>query len=623
MTKAKSSGHFAVGGSGYFYHNDRSHKTKNSIFSDEKNDVSCSANEAMKMYRQELQKRSEAYTARTNQKLQKNIATHRSLIINLHKHHTLNDLEEVKNYLEKSLDTKVLQIAIHRDEGYIDKETGEEHKNYHAHIELMGIDSHGISIAQHQNKNKSKKQVEATREKRLDKKFYSEFQTFLANTLGMERGKRNSKAKRLDTYEFKREAEKIAKEKRATISQVKAQLKAEKQALIDSQKATKEDHANLRKRYKELEALARKKELTISDLKTELAEKSKKKPLLEKIGFTSNAKDEEIEKLTKINRKLKSRLKQANSKIEAIEKQKPDIIEYIKDLQAQIESLEKQKQKEKIVEKIVEMPKIEYVENPVNIELKRKIRELEQELNKHKKENEISTQHSYQHLLFFKHYKALVTTDLSDYYVKSQDQKTIFSSKKKNVEVHDAGDRLVAKSTNIQEQVKLMLDIAKAKKWDITTLIINGSDEFKNEAHKQIAERLEIAEDFKIFDELYSEPEEPKEPEPQPEAKLEPKEPKEPEKPKEKKVYKKPPLKKGEIDIALENTKNMPIILSEMSKQFEHINNDNSTLLDHQEIIKNSTQDPLVEKTKEDIEEDKAWEEVVRKNLGNKNPSMF
>ncbi len=544
MAEAKSSGHFAIGGSGYFYHNDRSHKTKNSIFSDEKNDVSCSANEAMKLYRQELAIRTQAYTTRTNQKLQKNIATHRSLIINLHQQHTLNDLKKVKDYLENALDTKVLQMAIHRDEGYIDKETDEQHKNYHAHIEIMGIDSHGISIAQHQNKNKSKKHVKATRQKRLDKKFYSEFQTFLANTLGMERGKRNSKAKRLDTYEYKREAEKIAKEKRATIAQVKAQLKAEKQALIDSQKATQIDYTNLRKKYKKLEDLARKKELTISELETELAEKSKNKPLLEKLGLTSTKKDEEIEKLTKINRKLKSRLKQANSKIEAIEKQKPDIIEYIKDLQAQIESLEKQKQKEKIVE----VPKVEYVEkiveNPVNIELKRKIRELEQELNKHKKENEISTKHSFQHLLFFKQYKALITTDLSSYFVKSQGEKTVFTSQKKSVEVIDTGDRLLAKNTNIQEQVKLMLDIAKAKKWNLEKLQINGSDEFKNEAKKQIAERLEIAEQFALFDE--PEPEakpEPKEPESKPQPKPESKEPeskpqpkpesKEPEKPKE------------------------------------------------------------------------------------------
>jgi len=310
-----SSGHFAKGGAGYFAHNDRSSKTKNSIFHNEKNEVSCSATEAFKTYRSELAKRAEAYTARTNQKLQKNIVTHRSIIVNLEKHHSLKDLEKVKNYLEKTLDTKVLQIAIHRDEGYIDKDTKEEHKNYHAHIEIMGIDSHGISIAQHQNKFRIKKtdtdeqkkakiekqKVEQTRANRLDSTYYTKFQTYLANTLNMLRGRGGSKAKRLDTYEYKREAEirsdmvrEQTQELKATIKQVKAQKenllqtvvaklkdvnaqhKEEKQELKDSHTATKEDYAELNKKYKALEEKARKKDLTIQQLEQALTKKQAK-----------------------------------------------------------------------------------------------------------------------------------------------------------------------------------------------------------------------------------------------------------------------------------------------------------------------------------------------------------
>ncbi len=59
-----------------------------------------------------------------------------------------------------------------------------------------------------------------------------------------------------------------------------------------------------------------------------------------------------------------------------------------------------------------------------------------------------------------------------------------------------------------------------------------------------------------------------------------------------------------DIDIAVEN-KNESIILNPESKRFEHIaaEDDNSTPLDHQEIIKNSTQDPLVEDIKPETEE--------------------
>ena len=142
---AKSSIHIEAGQAGYLYHNSREKETKNSIFKDEQNEVSHNAKEAFEIYRAELQKRSQAYTERTRQKLQKNAITHLSAIVNLNKEHTLRDVEKLKEYLEKELDTKVFQVAIHRDEGHIN-EQGEAIKNYHAHIEFMGLDSQGYSV---------------------------------------------------------------------------------------------------------------------------------------------------------------------------------------------------------------------------------------------------------------------------------------------------------------------------------------------------------------------------------------------------------------------------------------------------------------------------------------------
>lgn len=475
MAEAKSSGHFAVGGSGYFYHNDRSHKTKNSIFSDEKNDVSCSANEAMKMYRQELQKRSEAYTARTNQKLQKNIATHRSLIINLHQHHTLDDLEEVKKYLEKSLDTKVLQIAIHRDEGYIDKETGEHHKNYHAHIEMMGIDSHGISIAQHQNKNKSKKQVEATREKRLDKKFYSDFQTFLADSLKMERGKHNSKAVRLDTYDWKREAEirsdlvtEATKEIKAKIKDVKAQFNQEKQALVDSGTATKEQHAILKAKYKELEALAKDKGLNLEQLKKLKGNKAIMEEIIEDFTKTALYKPDDYKVTTAAEVKEAQEVAKAQAKeLEELRVLKRQNRKEIEKLREQVQELESD-----------------------NYSLKEKLRELEKELNNNRADNQISTEKSYQHKLFFVEYKALVITDLTGFFIDTKGMDTKLFNTKKDIKVIDKGDKILALGKNMQEQVKLILDIAQAKGWNLSNLNIRGDEYFISEVKRQISERI-------------------------------------------------------------------------------------------------------------------------------------
>ena len=235
-----SSGHFAKGHSGYFFHNDRTSETKNSIFDTSKNEYSCSAKEALQIYQQELSIRSQKYTELTNQKLQKQTVTHRSLIINLQQHHTLQDLKKVKEYLEISLDTKVLQIAIHKDEGYVDDD-GKKHINYHAHIEFMGIDRYGISLAQHQNKKNSKVKVEQTRVNRLDSKFYTKFQTFLANQLEMQRGKKHSKARRLDTYEYKAHKEK----ENENTQEIKLTVKGLKQEIQNLRNELQEKNAKL------------------------------------------------------------------------------------------------------------------------------------------------------------------------------------------------------------------------------------------------------------------------------------------------------------------------------------------------------------------------------------------
>ena len=197
----KSSIHIEAGNLGYLFHNDRSKPTANSIFSQEKNEYFNDAKTALEIYRQELQKRSGAYTKRTGKKLHKNTITHLSAIVNLEQYHTLQDVKKIAEYLEQELDTKVFQIAVHRDEGYLDEETGEKHINYHAHLELMGLDTEGKSIR-----------------RKLDRKFLINLQSKVAEILQMERGinytaERKKRPKRLDTYEYKeharRKAEKV------------------------------------------------------------------------------------------------------------------------------------------------------------------------------------------------------------------------------------------------------------------------------------------------------------------------------------------------------------------------------------------------------------------------------
>ncbi len=155
-----------------------------------------------------------------NRKLPSNATLIKEAIINLEAHHNLQDLEKVKDTLEKEYGYKITDISIHRDEGYIYTDTknyimgrnqyknldetphiaeldkdnkfyewtlkdnnwikGDEikdykiHYNYHAHIVMLNYDfsKHGTI--------------------RNNLKDLSKMQTLVAKDLGMQRGKCSS-----------------------------------------------------------------------------------------------------------------------------------------------------------------------------------------------------------------------------------------------------------------------------------------------------------------------------------------------------------------------------------------------------------------------------------------------
>lgn len=192
----KSSIHIEPGNLGNMYHVPREQETVNSIFPMDNNEVSLDAKSAISLYRHELQTRTRAYTDRTGQKLQKNVFTHLSAVINLKEDHTLKDLDPVVDHLEKTLDTKIILTGVHKDEGV---KLGNRKKiNTHGHMEMMGIDSMGQSIR-----------------KKLTRNYLIELQTIVAELLNMQRGGGGKrKRKRLGTYEYK-EAMRLLDEKRS------------------------------------------------------------------------------------------------------------------------------------------------------------------------------------------------------------------------------------------------------------------------------------------------------------------------------------------------------------------------------------------------------------------------
>ena len=262
----KSSIHIQKASGGSVHHNSRENFSHSVVFTDEKNEVWNNAKDSFTIYRDELKIRSEAYSNSTGQKLQSRAVTQLSAVLNLEQHHTLKDLEPIKKYLEKEFDTKVYQMAIHRDEGKIKhKETGEYlvsgtdfflnpkdnnlyydkkytkplnlqdyeiEKNYHAHIEMMGLKSDGKAIRQDMNKFK-----------------LSKLQDFVAESLQMERGNNyqiKKSAKILDTHQFK------ASKKRE--NEIINREKEDKKKLKEDLEKLKEENNLFRTELKEYEA---------------------------------------------------------------------------------------------------------------------------------------------------------------------------------------------------------------------------------------------------------------------------------------------------------------------------------------------------------------------------------
>ncbi|MDD3596176.1 LPD7 domain-containing protein [Sulfuricurvum sp.] len=99
---------------------------------------------------------------------------------------------------------------------------------------------------------------------------------------------------------------------------------------------------------------------------------------------------------------------------------------------------------------------------------------------------------TYQHKLFKKHYGRMTNHKFNGYFIDlDSSQGVTFTNEKRNINIVDHGDVITSNGIgNVKERAALMLDIAEAKEWDLSTLKITGSAAFKKEMHRQIAERI-------------------------------------------------------------------------------------------------------------------------------------
>ena len=99
---------------------------------------------------------------------------------------------------------------------------------------------------------------------------------------------------------------------------------------------------------------------------------------------------------------------------------------------------------------------------------------------------------SYQQKLFVEHYDYLIKDKLEGYYVKKENNEVIVSNFSKNIQIIDKGEEIVSvkNRTNIEEQVKIMIQIALAKDWKLENIEPYGDEDFINEANRQIADLI-------------------------------------------------------------------------------------------------------------------------------------
>ena len=279
-----SSIHIEKVSSGSFLHNDRTMKVSYLIDDSSLNECTKSATDSFIIFNELKQTATENYTNRTKQKIQKNTIFIKEAIVNLEAHHTLKDLQQIKEKLE-SYGFKVIQMSIHRDEGFVNKDN-EKEKNYHAHITMFNLD------------------IETGKTVKFGKNYKSELsklQTFTAETLQMQRGKisvedeahrlgkKLEKAtKRLGTHEYK-QAMKIKEKELEKVNynfkQMQKEITALKNISVLDKREMHKMNSQIRKlkdsdklkseKIKELQSELDNKDLTIAELDSELILKPK------------------------------------------------------------------------------------------------------------------------------------------------------------------------------------------------------------------------------------------------------------------------------------------------------------------------------------------------------------
>ena len=339
-------------------HNDRTLKPSY-LLSD---NFQCSLNysESEILYQRLLLKATEEYTKRTGQAPQFREENLRwSAVVNIKPDTTIQDLEKLAKHFKEKYGFQCYQYAIHKDEGeplFIDDEkkipkldkNGKQvyAPNLHGHLEFLMLNENGITCFKKKDFNKTKMR---------------EIQTEVAEILGMERGKENSKAKRLTHQQYKQEQKRIHEAK----LEVKKELEEKHEQDIEKNYISKkeiaeqigiarkrwiEEHSHSKEDYKRLNELKTGKYESVQDLIKEIdnldAQVNKTKKTAQKLFNTVD----DISKIVEVEIKdFSSSLEQITQKVETLAKENKTLKQQphesiedsprVKELQQEIDNL--------------------------------------------------------------------------------------------------------------------------------------------------------------------------------------------------------------------------------------------------------------------------------------------
>lgn len=317
-------------------HNDRD-LPPNYLISDTGCEVNRNHREALKLRNEIIKKAIETYNEKKAPKAPKFKATSYewSAVVNIKQDTTMQDLEKLATHFETKYGFQCYQIAIHRDEGYID-DKGEKIINHHAHLEFITLD-----------KNTGKNMY---RRELISPKILRQIQTEVAEILSMERGqdKRISKRERVEPRKYaqlKEQEKKAQKELKAELEQEKLSSK-EIKAYIEQFRKDCTGKDLPKEFFRDISNLKKQAEPTTKELLDDTLETLLQSYLKEKeknIELETKNKEIETEILSKqeLEIEFQNIIKRHEAEIEKLKQQKLELEAKLKEFNLEQEQKEK------------------------------------------------------------------------------------------------------------------------------------------------------------------------------------------------------------------------------------------------------------------------------------------